>query len=561
LIADPNRTQRPVRTVGTASLQHRRLRSALSDQRRNRLGAVACGFSLIFVSQQHQDGVGGEMATDDADELAPFRQTLADLLATLRKEASLTQQQVADRLGYSRTTVAGAETGHRLPGKAFWAAADDVLAPGGELRSAYAQLAAARRDRGRQLERQAEVEREARVARWREASNLPRNPAAATPAALSADPVTGAAVGSRAATRREVLGFVGAGVMGVGLQHLGTGLGAGRPRVLEALEVTGQTSPPDRVDSLLGLIEHYKGAFRRTPPAQLYDEMLAVRGYAGSLHAGQDESRDLAVALGWLSNLLALVTHDLGDLPSAHVWCSDAERRGQQSGHLELAGWAAHTRVLTAFYIGRAREAVAHAQRGQTLAALGTVAHAKLVAQEMRAWALLGDPHMVTHTRSRAEKAIAELPADPPAHGAFSISLANDPPYTATSLLLLGRFQEAEDLTRQVIATFYGPGGGDGPGQHPSGFARTYLALALALAGLGRLDEARAAGGGALSVTRLDWPVVVLAGKLDQALTRDFAGTIEARDYHQQYIAVIEHHQSRSLPASAEAVRLDGPQS
>jgi hypothetical protein len=133
------------------------------------------------------------------------------------------------------------------------------------------------------------------------------------------------------------------------------------------------------------------------------------------------------VALGWLSNLLALVTHDLGDLAPADVWCSDAERRGQQAGYPELTGWAAHTRVPAAFYIGHAREAVAHAQRGQTLAALGTVAHAKLVAQEMRAWALLGDPHMVTRTRSRAETAIAEPPAGTSGHGVFSISLANDP--------------------------------------------------------------------------------------------------------------------------------------
>jgi hypothetical protein len=63
------------------------------------------------------------------------------------------------------------------------------------------------------------------------------------------------------------------------------------------------------------------------------------------------------------------------------------------------------------------------------------------------------------------------------------------------------------------------------------------------------------------SPPRLDWPVVVHAGKLDQTLTRDFAGTVEAREFHQQYIAAVEHHQSRSLPASAEAVRLDGPQS
>jgi len=91
---------------------------------------------------------GNEVRTDnhDPDDLAAFRQTLADLLATLRKEAGLTQQQVADRLGYSRATVAGAETGHRQLGEAFWAGCDDLLAPGGQLRSAYAQLAAARRE-------------------------------------------------------------------------------------------------------------------------------------------------------------------------------------------------------------------------------------------------------------------------------------------------------------------------------------------------------------------------------------------------------------------------------
>jgi transcriptional regulator with XRE-family HTH domain len=116
---------------------------------------------------------------DGPGELAPFRHTLADLLATLRREADLTQKQVADRLGYSRGTVAGAETGQRQPGKEFWTRADDLLARGGELRAAYAQLAAARQEHARQRAHHAEVEREARIARWRAANNLPAEPAAA----------------------------------------------------------------------------------------------------------------------------------------------------------------------------------------------------------------------------------------------------------------------------------------------------------------------------------------------------------------------------------------------
>jgi Helix-turn-helix domain len=125
------------------------------------------------------------MPDGEDSDLAPFRQTLADLLATLRKEAGLTQQQVADRLGYSRATVAGAETGHRQPGEAFWIRCDDLLAPGRQLRSAYAQLATARRDRARRLARQTELEREARVARWRAGHGLPADPPALTAATTS----------------------------------------------------------------------------------------------------------------------------------------------------------------------------------------------------------------------------------------------------------------------------------------------------------------------------------------------------------------------------------------
>jgi hypothetical protein len=79
-----------------------------------------------------------------------------------------------------------------------------------------------------------------------------------------------------------------------------------------------------------------------------------------------------------------------------------------------------------------------------------------------------------------------------------------------------------------VIATFYGSCTGEGRREHPSGFTRAYLILALALAGLGKLDEAYAAGSVALEALRLVWPVAVLAGKLQ--LLR--ALVPEARFFH-----------------------------
>ena len=70
-----------------------------------------------------------------ADAVAPLRQTLADLLSGLRKSAGLTQQQLGNRVGYSRVTVALA--------------------------------VAARRQHASRLARQAEQERDARVSYWR----------------------------------------------------------------------------------------------------------------------------------------------------------------------------------------------------------------------------------------------------------------------------------------------------------------------------------------------------------------------------------------------------------
>ena len=173
------------------------------------------------------------------------------------------------------------------------------------------------------------------------------------------------------------------------------------PRVVCALEVTWQAVVSDSaaLKDLDTVVEHYKRTFRSTPPSELYDEILGVRVHVGTLLDGTRTASnrlDLVVLAGWLSNLLALVTHDLDDRAASLVWCTDAERRSREVCYPELGGWAAHTRVLMSFYDGQAREAVTHAQRGQTLAPLGTVAHAKLVAQEIRAWALVGT---VTPTR------------------------------------------------------------------------------------------------------------------------------------------------------------------
>jgi hypothetical protein len=315
-------------------------------------------------------------------------------------------------------------------------------------------------------------------------------------------------------------------------------------RVLQALEIVTSDHADSltiATDCLNELISHYSEKLSVSPPTDMYGDLLNVRSYAGTLlqrlRSPTRHRPDLIVAAGWLSNLLAVATSYLGDHGSALIWCVDAERRSDESGYPDIAGWAALTRAVIAYYQGRAGRSIELASNGQTVAPVGTVAHAKLAAQEMRARAMLGDAEGMAQAKRRATKAIAGLPSDVATTGVFSIALSEDPPYTATSLLLVKRFREAASATEDVIQAAY-PTASHNRNRQSSNYARTLLILGLAEAGLGHVDEAVAAGRAALNSTAAVWPTVVLAGKLDQALMRDHKDAAEVVEYHARYLDV-----------------------
>jgi transcriptional regulator with XRE-family HTH domain len=313
------------------------------------------------------------------------------------------------------------------------------------------------------------------------------------------------------------------------------------PRVLEALRAA--TSDSDDVDvahaSLSELISYYSQVVSMAPSSTVYDELLSIRCHANSLLArdgrlAQARRSDLTVTAGQLSSLLAVSATDLGDHASALVWCADAERRGHSAGYPELLGWAALTRALIAYYNGQASQSASLAYRGQSTAPMGTAAHAKLAAQEMRARALLGDAQGMTSARHRASAAMDSLAPNTATSGAFSFPTADDPPYTATSLLLVNRYGEAAEATHRVIETVYRPQSRSREDQ-PTNYARSLLILGLAEAGLGRIDAAATAGNDALQCGKPVWPTMVLARKLDRILTKHSSASALVTDYHHQY--------------------------
>jgi hypothetical protein len=248
------------------------------------------------------------------------------------------------------------------------------------------------------------------------------------------------------------------------------------------------------------------------------------------------------------------VTSLTGDHTAALVWCADAERQGHLTAHLELAGWAAVTRATIAFYQGDPYRAAAAATQGQQALSIGTVPHAKLASQEMRARAMLGEIDATEKAKRRAAESMKKLTLTPSgAAGVFSLPVSEDPPYTATSLLFMKRFREAIYATNRVLDTTYQyvkhP-----DRQPPTGYARSLLILGLAYAGAGQPDEAAAAGHRALNCAPPVWPTMVLARRLDRALTQKFPGAAPAIQFRQSYgqaVSIVRTH-SRQLPAGAE---------
>lgn len=135
------------------------------------------------ISKQQQEpddlvvpGFVSDLATEDeayvADDevLTSLSESLSDLLASFRKGAGWTQRQLADRIGYSRTTIGIAETAvssGRIGSEAFWKRCDAALAANGVLHRAYLQLAEARAARIRERERNAEHARQQKINLYR----------------------------------------------------------------------------------------------------------------------------------------------------------------------------------------------------------------------------------------------------------------------------------------------------------------------------------------------------------------------------------------------------------
>ncbi|MGH3940900.1 MAG: helix-turn-helix domain-containing protein [Pseudonocardiaceae bacterium] len=82
----------------------------------------------------------------DPPELVALKRALGQQLAALREAAELGQQHVGRKTGYSRSSVAKAETGRQLLTREFWTKADSLLNADGALLASYERVRAAKEE-------------------------------------------------------------------------------------------------------------------------------------------------------------------------------------------------------------------------------------------------------------------------------------------------------------------------------------------------------------------------------------------------------------------------------
>ena len=99
----------------------------------------------------------------DSGNIAAMQRELGRQLAAQRREAGLTQHDLAALAGFSRTTVSMAEIGRQSQAREFWEACDKALDTGGALTAGADQIDAVRDAEQRAAACAAQEAREARA--------------------------------------------------------------------------------------------------------------------------------------------------------------------------------------------------------------------------------------------------------------------------------------------------------------------------------------------------------------------------------------------------------------
>ena len=338
------------------------------------------------------------------------------------------------------------------------------------------------------------------------------------------------------ANRREVL-MAGLAASAITPQALHRVLGEAAAEAMELTRLAAASAVGKGVfDHLDAVITRIDRAYHTEPPGSLFPLARAYRNRVGQLSHGTctlREKRDLYVAAAWLSELLGWLAYDLGHLAAAEAYAIDCYEHADQAGHDELCAWAANLLSETALHSTRPQQAVAAARKGIARAPAGHPLAVRLRTRAARAHARLGQRDECESVLAEAERLYESLPSPAPTRFGSDTKMPSRWAVTAhpsQCYIWLEDFAKAESYGRRALALDKSAPTED---RLMPDLAR--FDLGIALAGLGRPDEAAEQGLQALSAPRVVQRLTSQAARLDTVLSERYPGTAAARGFRARY--------------------------
>ena len=308
---------------------------------------------------------------------------------------------------------------------------------------------------------------------------------------------------------------------------------------VEAMELASYAAAPGVGSGTLYSIERAVDRLCRDYPSTL-PSLLAPRvqrklRHVRGLLAGRltlSEQRDLVVASGWLSLLLACLHFDLGDREAAEASRDAALQLGKEGGHEEIMAWSFELLAWFGLVGGNYRDTIDFAEAGLTLAP-HTSAGVQFTVQGAKACARVGDRRGAEDAMRQSATTLARLAAPSHPEHQFVFDPSKLSFYAATCYTWLGKTERAEEHAREVVAQSIGPGG---VVRWPTRLAVARLDLGLVAAQRGQPDEAAQLGVAALRSGRVVDSTLGWFAELDKLLRKHHNDVPEVEDFHEQYV-------------------------
>lgn len=373
------------------------------------------------------------------DAVAAAREAMGRQLRDLRVSAHLTQQELADLLGYSRPRVAGAEKGESCA-LLFWQGCDKVLNASGALLARYREVEALRQQ---EAEDAAAAARAERAARARESGG---QLTLMSPANLVGrdDEVARRIILSQSLAGDDVPGF-----------SLLAAAEAVR-RELEDTLASGTVSPP-RMDRIEQTAANHISVYTTTPPtnalAGLLADFMDVRRLCAERQPAMIQAR-LSEIAALLATLAADSLMKLGRIADSRAWYGTARMAADDSGNRELRASVRAQEAMLPYYYGDPGEAIKLARDAQEiLRDVPRAAGALAAAAEARALARQGVHSDVLAAISRARDLVTRV-GEPDNNEALHFGERRLLFYESSTFSNLGNSARASQAQERALALY-----------------------------------------------------------------------------------------------------------